>query len=305
MEVSRDLYREHGWRMPDGMTDRSRRDPRNFTLEEWQQAKRQGKDPRAIKTAIQDAWAISDSKAALAHALEERGFKLARGDRRGYVALDHNGEPYALARYAGVKTKEVRQRLGEPDSLPSIEDARRDFAQAMLPAFDRMQAELAEQEKRKQLEAERRHAELVQRQRAQRGKQAAMMQAQQAEEARRRQDRFRKGVAGVWDRLTGDHKRIQQENERDAWQAHKRDQALKDQLIFRHLEDRRRLDQDKVRLQSHEAERRKALETDLRRYEDMAAQDREARKAEFIRQRQQQTQSPTRTRNRDGPDLSR
>ena len=305
MEVSRDLYREHGWRMPEGMTDRSKRDPRNFTLEEWQQAKRKGKDPRAIKAAIQDAWAISDSKAALVHALEERGFKLARGDRRGYVALDHTGEPYALARYAGVKTKEVRQRLGEPESLPSIEDARRDFARDMLPAFDRMQAELAEQEKRKRQEAERRRAELVQRQRTLREKQAAMMQARQAGEARRRQERFRRGAAGVWDRLTGDHKRIQQENERDAWQAHRRDQAFKDQLIFRHLEDRRRLDQDEARLQSQEAEKRIELEADRRLYEDMGAQDREARKAEFMRHRQQQAQAPTQTRNRDGPDLSR
>ena len=132
-----------------------------------------------------------------------------------------------------------------------------------------------------------------------------MIKTRQTEEAMRRQARFRKGAAGVWDRLTGDHKRIQQENERDAWQAHKQDQTLKDQLIFRHLEDRRRLDLEKARLRSQEADRSKELETDRRRYEDVAAQSRETRKDEFIRQRQQQTQSPTRTRNRDGPDLSR
>lgn len=30
-------------------------------------------DPRVIKTAITDAWAISDNKASFSHALEERG----------------------------------------------------------------------------------------------------------------------------------------------------------------------------------------------------------------------------------------
>ena len=74
MEVSRELFRDHHWRMPEGLADPARRDPRNFTLAEWQQAQRTGRDPRQIKGAIQDAWAISDTKAGLSHALEERGF---------------------------------------------------------------------------------------------------------------------------------------------------------------------------------------------------------------------------------------
>lgn len=46
MDVSRDLYLDHGWTMPRGFTDAARRDPTSFTLAEWQQAKRQGLDPR-------------------------------------------------------------------------------------------------------------------------------------------------------------------------------------------------------------------------------------------------------------------
>ena len=63
-EVSRELFLEHGWIMPRDLVNSAERNPKNFTHEEWQQAKRLGKDPREIKTAIQDAWAISDSKAA-------------------------------------------------------------------------------------------------------------------------------------------------------------------------------------------------------------------------------------------------
>lgn len=67
MDISRDLYIQRGWEkeMPIGLTDRTKRDPRNFTLDEWQQAQRQGKDPRDSKRAIQDAWAVSDNRHSL------------------------------------------------------------------------------------------------------------------------------------------------------------------------------------------------------------------------------------------------
>ena len=73
-EVSREQYLENGWRMPPGLIDKRNRDPRNFTLDEWQQAKRAGRNAGAIKALIQEAWSISDSKNSFAHALKERGF---------------------------------------------------------------------------------------------------------------------------------------------------------------------------------------------------------------------------------------
>lgn len=50
-EVSKGLYLEHGWRMPMGLIDSSQRDPLNFNLAEWQQAKREGNDPRALQSS--------------------------------------------------------------------------------------------------------------------------------------------------------------------------------------------------------------------------------------------------------------
>ena len=50
--LTREIYIEHGWKMPDGLVDKRLRNPRNFTLAEWQQAKRIGKDPRVIKIAL-------------------------------------------------------------------------------------------------------------------------------------------------------------------------------------------------------------------------------------------------------------
>ena len=110
--LGRDLFLELGWTMPRGFVRHEERNPRNYTLAEWQQAKRAGKDPAKIKEIFQDCWAISDSKAAFASALKEHGYVLARGDRRGFVAMDHNGEAYAISRYVGIRVKQVRERLG-------------------------------------------------------------------------------------------------------------------------------------------------------------------------------------------------
>jgi hypothetical protein len=68
-DVSRDLYLEHGWKMPRGFVSHEARDPRNYSLAEWQQAKRAKRDPKELKGQFQDAWAISDSKAAFEAAL--------------------------------------------------------------------------------------------------------------------------------------------------------------------------------------------------------------------------------------------
>ena len=114
-DVGRELFIEHGWKMPRGFTQPEGRDPRNFSLEEWQQAKRAKKDPKRLKAMFQDCWAISDSQGSFAHALNEQGYILARGDRRGTVAVDYKGEVYAISRWVGIKAKQVRSRVGDPE----------------------------------------------------------------------------------------------------------------------------------------------------------------------------------------------
>ena len=99
-------------RCPMGCARIGGKSPLNFTLAEWQQAKRLGRDPREIKDVFRDAWEQSDSLKALGNALAERGYFLAQGDR-GFVAVDTDGEIYALAKWAGVKVREARAKLGE------------------------------------------------------------------------------------------------------------------------------------------------------------------------------------------------
>jgi hypothetical protein len=78
-DLGRELYLEHGWRMPRGFVRSEETNPRNYSLAEWQQAKRAGKDPDRLKAMFQDCWAISDSQGSFAHALRELGYILARG----------------------------------------------------------------------------------------------------------------------------------------------------------------------------------------------------------------------------------
>lgn len=88
--------------MPDGLIDSKNRDPRNFTLAEWQQAKRAGKNAKELKSMFQDYWSFSDSKTAFTNAIIEQGFVLAQG-KRGHVAVDYQGEVYPISRWTGKK----------------------------------------------------------------------------------------------------------------------------------------------------------------------------------------------------------
>ncbi len=239
--LSKQLYLDHGWRLPAGHIDRSLRDPPNFTLEEWQQAKRTGQDPRAIKTAIKEAWAVSDDQASFTQALRERGYTLARGNRRSFVAVDAFGEVYSVPRQIGVKTKDVRDRLGKADTLPDVDIVKSEKADALSNKLTGFVNEIDAQAERQKAAFKQKLHDLRTRQRSER---RALIEAQQQRrtlEAQTRQARFRKGLKGVWDILRGEHWRISQENKRDAQAALKRDQAEFEAQIEKHLDERQTL----------------------------------------------------------------
>lgn len=266
MDVSRELHIEHGWKMPRGLLERSERDPRNFTLEEWQQAKRCGVDPRDIKTHIQDAWAMSDSKSALKHALEERGYRLARGDKRGYVAIDYRGEAYSVPKYAGVKTKDVRARIGEPAGLPSVEEAKAAWSSDLLKKAQSLQQELDQRRQIERAEFAENRTALVARQRHERAAQDHAFKARREAEAQTRQERFRSGFKGLWDRVRGEHRRIQEQNLKEAAGAAKRDSNERDRLVFQHLSQRRDIVKAQVPMRERYREASRALKTDREKF---------------------------------------
>ena len=271
MTVSRELFLEHGWPMPEGLADSSKRDPKNFTLEEWRRARRIGKDARAIKTAFQDAWAISDSKAAFVQAMRERGFVVARGDSAAFVAVDHQGEVLALRKYAGIKTKAIRDRLGDESDLPSVDQAKAQIANDMLPVFERFKDELDTQAQAQDAEFEKRRKALVKRQREERQSLNELQEKRRTMANRTRQARFRKGLKGLWDRLRGEHRRIRDQNEREAEEALAKDGAEKDRLAFKNLEQRRQIEVFRLRTRRQRVMEMRVLERDKQTYRAMRA----------------------------------
>jgi hypothetical protein len=242
-DVSRELYLEHGWAMPRGLANSKERDPKNFTRDEWEQARRGDQDPRALKALFRECWLISDSKAAFAQALKGRGYTLARGDRRGHVAVDFRGEVYAIAKWTGLRAKDVRDRLGDGKDLPSVEQAKAANTTRMTDMLRRHVAE-AEAAFRKKAEAlAEKRAVIVERQRRERAELDKRQQERGARETAERGARLNKGFRGIWDRLTGTYGRTARRNELEAWDAAKRDCRERDALIEAHLDERQGLHQ--------------------------------------------------------------
>jgi hypothetical protein len=237
-DVSRALYLEHGWRMPRGLTDSREKDPRNFTRQEWEQAKRTERDPRALKSLFRECWLISDSGVAFAAALQARGYTLARGDRRGHVAVDLRGEVYAIAKWTGFRARQVRDRLGDEALLPSVAEAK---AQTATRMTDMIRGHIAAShqafaQRKEALLAQRR--EVVERQRREREALAERHAQRSAVESAERAQRQSKGFRGLWDRLTGTYGKTARRNEIEAWEAMQRDRRETDALITRHLDER-------------------------------------------------------------------
>ncbi len=270
MGIARELYLEHGWKMPRGLAQTSASDPRNFTLAEWQQAKRRAQDPRAIKAALQDAWAISDTGAALIRALEERGYKLARGDSRAFVVLDRHGEIYSLSRWAGVKTKDVRARLGDGDDLPDVGSVKAQIAKDMQPLISRLKGALLIDLRQRNADLRDERARMRARHREARQALGERIEARRWKEARIRQSRFRSGITGLWDWVRGENQRIRARNETEAKAAMQRDRAEKDALIFAQLEEGRRMIGLRREIARAFSDKARDLHTDQRAYRDLA-----------------------------------
>lgn len=235
MDISIALYRDHAWPMPEGFKDHARRDPLNHSRAEAGQAKRTGHDPKAVKALFKRCWERSDSRAAFAAALWAEGYCLARGDRRGFVAVDAAGKVWSLSRWCGVKPKELGNRLGDPGDLPSAEEALRLFVGLSTPE----QNTKAAPPDPKFDESRRR---LVEEQRRERDALTAAQERRAAAENLARCARLPTGLKAVWLRLSGGHGRLLEDLARDAGACAARDRKERQALVERHLEARRTLE---------------------------------------------------------------
>ncbi|MCC7253054.1 relaxase/mobilization nuclease domain-containing protein [Hyphomicrobium sp.] len=285
-DLSRELYLENGWKMPRGLMNSREADPRNFTLKEWQQSKRMGRDARDLKELMQECWAVSDSKAAFMQALKSRGFTLAKGDRRGHVVVSLEGEVLSVARYTGKKTKDVRARLGDPDQLPGVAEAKAQLSKDLSATFKRHMREADEQKRRDLAPLDAKRQAMVQQQRQERVHLQGKQQERWADESRERAARFDKGVKGVWSRITGEHAELRKQNEREAYLALARDRAQRQGLIDAQMRDRQALQAEIKSVRNRHAALLKELRTDQQKARELA-------RPEPVREPTGQTQRPT------------
>ena len=137
----------------------------------------------------------------------------------------------------------------------------------MLPAMQRFKKELNAEHRQEHDRYLQEKDKLVAKQRTERQALKSRMENRRLEETRQRQERFRTGLKGLWDRINGQHKRITQQNTLEAEQARQRDQAEKDKIIATQLAERRALKGRVQAMQEHMKQRRQEIDQDRQRFE--------------------------------------
>lgn len=246
MEVSHELFIRHGWDVPKGIANYDSGSPKDIRHGEWMQFRRTGIHPDEHRTLISEAYEVSDNADAFGHALKERGYILANG-RRGYVALDMDGETHSVMRMTGQRKKVVEARLGSLEVLPSVEDAQAQLQERRNAVVEQERNRL-DAEHAKELEPYKSAlAGLRSEQRAERDMLRAVHVQREQQEGFERAQRLRTGLVGLWDRVSRRHARTVQQNAREAEAGKVRDRAERQMQIETQMRDRRAL-QDRLQI---------------------------------------------------------
>jgi Ti-type conjugative transfer relaxase TraA len=224
-----EIFLAQGWDVPKGFERFAERDPLNCSRQEAQQAKRTGHDRAALKRMFVECWVGSDNAAAFSVGLKANGFVLARGDRRGFVAVDADGKVWSLSRWCGVKTRELSRRLGSLDDVPDVEQATL-LAQGIEPAT----------KPTPDPQREIRRKDLVAKQRSEREELLKAQEVRRIEALKARP----KGLRRAFLRVTGRYQSFVAQCEADAKRAQNAAALERQAMIDRHLTERRALDHD-------------------------------------------------------------
>jgi hypothetical protein len=128
--IAREIERELGLERVVGPYDREpgaerpERAPKRWEMYRGMQT---GIDPRDIAAEVTELFQQSPNGQTFQAALEQHGYTLAKGDRRGFVILDTAGKEHSLARrIEGVNTKELNAFMRDVDreALPTVEQAK-------------------------------------------------------------------------------------------------------------------------------------------------------------------------------------
>lgn len=119
-DATRELAQEFGLRIK-----RGRKSKEAYELVKSQGHNRDPETSEQRKAAITKLWDTFEDPKQFIIATNKTGYVIAKGDRRDFVILDRDGEIFSLPRQIeAVKTKQIRERLGNGDDLPTVEQAK-------------------------------------------------------------------------------------------------------------------------------------------------------------------------------------
>lgn len=263
-EVSRALHQEFGIEMPRGLKNGKERDPLNFSQAEWQMAKRHSENPQWLKEVVQDCWKRSDNRASFEKALTEHSLFLAKGDKRGFVIVDLNGQAQPVSRLLGGKTKDVRAKLGDAPIERSVADVQKHLAErktaTVLARVESSRTKFFKRQTALKLVG----AEMTHLHRDERANVAGAQSAQWMRSTLERQARLPRGVfRSAWSWVTGETARIKASNENEARAQAARHAREREELASRQREERRVL-QEKIKgLRKEQARELQSLRREL------------------------------------------
>lgn len=252
-DVSRELHHEFGIEMPRGLIDKKERNPLNFSHAESQVAKRAGDDPRWIKSVVQECWASSDTRKGFEAALSEKSLQLAQGDKRGFVVLDYNGAVHSLPRLLGLKTKDVKARLGE-EPAHVLDEAKKQLGAGLGKEARAKIDQSRERFAKRQTTLKAYGREMTHLHRDERTKLAGAHATQWIKATQERQARLPRGLRGLWSWITGESARIKANNEAEAKAQQARQTRERDEMTARQSEERRVLMEKMKELRKSQAQ---------------------------------------------------
>lgn len=285
-DLSRELYFENDWKMPRGLMKSGERSPLTFSRAEWEQAKRAGQDPRELQQALRDCWAASDDARSFKRSLEERALFLAKGDRRSFVVVDHQGEVYSLPRTLGLNVGKVRGRLGDSESLPSVQETQKLIAERMTPVVRKHVDESRRQFQKDSAKLAHAKALMSQDHRDKRSTLDARLKDEWETETLLRQARVPRGLRGWWSRLTGKYQEVKRQNEAEAKETRLRHDQERHALVEQQLAERRALQRDIKEQRARQAEQLLELRSELGRYFKLSRAGNANRTSERVQGRQ-------------------
>lgn len=242
MDISRSLFRKYDWKMPKGMERKQDKSPYSLSRQEYRQAVKRAEDPEALKVLFKKSWETTDSKQTFARFLSENGFFLAQGERRGYVAVDLAGKVYSLSRWMDVSTRDLKARLGPHEALPTTEKARAFIAERMTENLKRYVDEVKAEARQKRQPIVQEIRLMTVQHRKDRTDLIYRQEQRQKAETKLRVSRFATGVAGIWERATGEYRKKCAINAAEIKSCRERDRKELHTLVRAQLQERQGLE---------------------------------------------------------------